>query len=350
MPYTIERVAPSDRRLNRQVDALLSRCGILRDRNLDYTCAMLDDDFDVVATGSCFGNTLRCFAVSPDHQGEGLLNEVVSHLMEMQMARGNSHLFLYTKGESARFFGDLGFYEIARVGDRVVFMENRRSGFSDYVRRLGQAVPEPKPGERIGALVMNANPFTLGHQYLAEYAAAECDRLVIFVVSEDASLVPFDVRMRLVREGTAHLKNVVCCETGPYLISSATFPSYFLKEEALVCESHAQLDVAIFCKLADALGIGCRYVGEEPTSAVTGIYNRVMTRQLAQAGIACTVIPRRTQGDSPISASTVRQLLHDGTPEAIRPLVPETTYRYFTSPEAAPVIARIRAEQNVIHY
>lgn len=68
--------------------------------------------------------------------GEGLMNQIISHLIEFQYSRGNTSLFLYTKCNTARFFGDLGFYEIARVEGKVVFMENRRTGFSDYLKRL----------------------------------------------------------------------------------------------------------------------------------------------------------------------------------------------------------------------
>ena len=71
MAYSIARVAPSDRRMLQKIDALLTQEGITRDANLDYTCVMLDDDYRAVATGSCFGNTLRCFAVDRAHQGEG---------------------------------------------------------------------------------------------------------------------------------------------------------------------------------------------------------------------------------------------------------------------------------------
>ena len=134
--YAITQVFPGDKRTLASVDDLLRREGITRDANLDYISAMLDEDGEVIATGSCFGNTLRCFAVSSDHQGEGLLNEIVSHLMEYQMGRGNSHLFLYTKVKAARFFESLGFYEIARVEGTLVFMENRRNGFPNYLKAL----------------------------------------------------------------------------------------------------------------------------------------------------------------------------------------------------------------------
>ena len=123
--YAISSVGSGDRYIQAEVDALLEREGIHRDQHLDYTAAMLDEDYHVIATGSLFGNTLRCMAVSSDHQGESLMNAIVSHLVEVQYSRGNYHLFLYTKCDSARFFGNLGFYEITRVPEEnIVFMEN----------------------------------------------------------------------------------------------------------------------------------------------------------------------------------------------------------------------------------
>ena len=344
--YLISQVYPSDKRSLRQIDALLQKEGISRDGNLDYMCAMRDGHDEIIATGSCFGSTLRCFAVSSEHQGEGLLNEIISHLMDVQYSRGNMHLFLYTKVNSSKFFGDLGFYEIARVDGTLVFMENRRTGFPGYLK----ALEKTKKDGVSAALVMNANPFTLGHQYLVETAAARCDTLHLFVLSEDASLVPFSVRKRLVQEGTAHIPNVVLHDSGPYIISSATFPSYFLKDEAAVIDGHARLDLAVFKRIAQALNVTERFVGEEPTSQVTGLYNTIMAQELPKAGIACRIIPRKEADGKAISASTVRVALQNGDWKALEALVPSTTLQYFTSPEAAPVLERIRRAGNVVHY
>ena len=66
--------------------------------------------------------------------------------------------------------------------------------------------------------------------------------------------------------------------------------------------------------------------------------------------MACHIIPRKEADGKAISASTVRSCIHDGRLEAIRSLVPETTYRYFTSPEAAVVIGRIQEAEEVVHY
>ena len=346
MSYSISQVRPDDKRGLAEIDALLAKEGIRRDANLDYICAMYDEDYRIIATGSCFGNTLRCFAVSGERQGEGLLNQVATHLIETQAERGNFRLFLYTKINSAKFFADLGFHEIARVENTLVFMENRKDGFPDYLRNLSAA---KRPG-RSAALVMNANPFTLGHQYLAETAAAACDTLHLFVVSEDASLIPFSVRKRLIQEGVAHLPNVILHDSGPYIISNATFPSYFLRDEADVIAGHARLDLAVFTKIAAALNVTVRYVGEEPTSQVTGLYNQIMREELPKAGIECVVVPRKECGGKAISASDARRMIRNGNFEALRQLVPETTYAYFISKEARPVVERIQKVRDVIHY
>lgn len=85
-------------------------------------------------------------------------------------------------------------------------MERSPIGLEQYVQSLETLKIENGVN---GAIVMNANPFTLGHQYLAEYAAADCDHLFIWVVEEDASAFPYEDRIELVRQGTSHLENVV---------------------------------------------------------------------------------------------------------------------------------------------
>lgn len=357
--YAISSVGPGDHYIQAEVDALLEREGIHRDQHLDYTAAMLDEDYHVIATGSLFGNTLRCMAVSSDHQGESLMNAIVSHLVEVQYSRGNYHLFLYTKCDSARFFGNLGFYEITRVPEEnIVFMENKRTGFQDYLAALQRETQQAEihgqaalnQSGRVGAIVMNANPFTLGHRYLVEQARAACGVLHLFMVSEDVSLVPFSVRKKLIMEGTKDIPGIVYHEAGSYIISSATFPAYFQKGDNAVIRSQAGIDANIFTQIAAALGITDRFVGDEPTSVVTGIYNEILSTALPETGVACHIIPRKEADGKAISASTVRSCIHDGRLEEIRGLVPETTYRYFTSPEAAPVIERIRAAEEVVHY
>ena len=197
---------------------------------------------------------------------------------------------------------------------------------------------------------MNANPFTLGHRYLVEQACKSSDVVHLFVVSEDRSYFPFSIRKKLIEEGTADLNNIIIHDCGPYIISAATFPSYFQKDEAAAIRSHAFLDLSVFVKIADALSITTRYVGEEPHSLVTGIYNKTMETMLPGHGIRCIVVPRKAFNGRPISASDVREAIKDDKMEGLKNLVPRTTFDFLMSAEAENIIAKIKSDKDVIHY
>ena len=176
---------------------------------------------------------------------------------------------------------------------------------------------------------MNCDPFTLGHQYLVETAAKECDRLYVFVLSEDKGHFSAADRLEMVRRGTAHLPNVTVLPSGPYLISSATFPTYFLKNRDQAEQIHCQLDVEIFARhFAPAFSVTTRYVGTEPLSQLTHQYNEVLKAQLPRQGIAVAEIPRLSIAGTPVSASAVRAALAAGDRQAVQKLVPHTTFTY----------------------
>ncbi len=343
--YHLSTLSPSDRRAQRQVDTLLAAEGLARDARIEETLGLFDADETLVATGSLFANTLRCIAVDAKRQGEGWLSTLLTALLERQHARGHSHVFLYTNPEAARYFADLGFHEIARVPGSLVFMENKPGAFAAHLRSLSAWSAQG----RVASIVMNANPFTLGHQYLLETAARENDAVRCFVVSEDVSLVPFAARFALVKAGAAHLPNVTVHPSGSYIISSATFPSYFLKEDRLITETQARLDIEVFARIAATMGITRRYIGEEPFSQITQVYNGIMREMLPQRGIECMLLDRLALGGTAISASEVRQLLHDGKLDAIRPYVPQTTFDYFRSEEGKRTIEAIQSAGEVRH-
>lgn len=347
MEYIVSRIYPDDIISNNKQTALLAAEGLRRDTHLDYSCGIFDADDQLIATGSCFADSLRCLAVDKNYRGLGLLNIIVGHLIEIQNARGNNHIFLYTKVDSGHFFSPLGFYEISRVKDKVIFMENKSSGFSKYINNLKHKV---KQGRRIGSIVMNANPFTLGHLSLIEKASQECDFVHIFIVSEESGIFPFSVRDMLIRSGTQHLRNIIFHSTGSYIISNATFPSYFQKEHNSIIIEQASLDVTVFSKIARALNISCRYVGQEPYSSVTRIYNEVMKTDLPALGIELIEIERTRYNDTPISASLVRNSIKTGNLDSVKAFLPDSTFSYLISAEAKPIIDKIKRADNVIHY
>lgn len=307
----------------RQWVGLLARCGLEPDAGVQTTALIWAED-RLIATGSRQDNILKCIAVDPAHQGEDLTAALLTQLRQDAFSHGLRQLFLYTKPRNRMMFSSLFFYPVAQ-SEQVLLMESRKNGVRDFVR----ALEAPRTEGTIGAVVMNCNPFTLGHRYLIETAARECDWLYVFVLSEDRSLFPAADRLALVKAGTAELSNVTVQPTGPYLISSATFPTYFLKEQDSAAELHCGLDIEIFTRyFVPPLGITRRYVGTEPLSPVTNRYNEALARLLPEKGVELRLLPRMEQGGEPISASRVRALLHTGEKARLQALLPETTLRY----------------------
>ncbi|MDR1612793.1 MAG: tetratricopeptide repeat protein [Planctomycetota bacterium] len=183
--------------------------------------------------------------------------------------------------------------------------------------------------ENVGAIVMNCNPFTLGHRYLVEQAAKAVDGLYVFVVQEDKSDFPFVDRIRLARRGVADMGDkVYVAPSGKFIISSFSFGNYFGKTRAIE-PGDSTADVVIFgSAIAPALNITHRFVGEEPLCIVTRAYNETLLFHLPPMGVKIHVFSRKECGGSPISASTVRQAMKDGDWERVRTLVPPTTYAY----------------------
>ncbi len=151
-------------------------------------------------------------------------------------------------------------------------------------------------------------------------------------------------------KGTEELKNVSIHESGPYIISNATFPSYFLKDETDVMKKHALLDATVFTSIAKAMNIKKRFVAEEPFSAVTSVYNMVLAEHLPQNGIEFDIIPRLEYNGIPISASNVRLALQNSDWDTLENILPPTTLSYLRSPEAVSVIEAIKAQENVVHH
>lgn len=182
---------------------------------------------------------------------------------------------------------------------------------------------------RIGAIVMNCNPFTLGHRYLIEQALEQCHHLIVFLVQEDQSFFPFAERLSLVDKGIADLEDVTVIPSGRFMISTLTFSEYFNKSDIQERVIDSSLDVMLFAKeIAPCLDISVRFAGEEPYDNVTRQYNQTMRNVLPKYGIDFVEIPRLELDGSAVSASRVRELLKEKEFKSIARLVPKTTYDY----------------------
>lgn len=184
---------------------------------------------------------------------------------------------------------------------------------------------------RAGSVVVNCNPFTLGHQYLIETASTLVDYLYVFVVEEDLSEFKFADRFEMVKLGTNHLDNVKVLPGGKFIISTFTFPGYFDKSDMPTVAINATKDVEIFAKhIAPVLDITVRFVGSEPLSAVTRQYNRDLRDILPRYGIEYKEFGRIEFSSQPISASLVRQLIKQRDWDSVKNLVPQSTYDYIS--------------------
>ncbi len=329
------KLIPSDSKL---VMSYLKKHDLNYEDDTDYACCLMDEENNIAAMGCSAGNILKGFAVEARYRGENLLGRLIDHLLQNRLQSGITDLFVFTKTEHVALFENSGFYLLVQTAD-VAMLENSYSGVSNFISTLG--IPQNCDGDVVGSIVMNCNPFSLGHRYLIEYASQNCDKLYIFVVEEDKSVFPFDVRFKLIKEGVSDLGNVYVFPSGHYIISSSTFPTYFLKENSDAAKIHSEIDVSLFAeKIARPLHITKRFVGEEPRCPVTSKYNNAMKAFLPKYGIEVIEIPRiESQDKEIISASIIRKKLAQcGPGEWLRDYVPEVTYSYLTHEQAKEII------------
>lgn len=341
-PYRIETE-------NKQWTELLTMQGIRPEKPLDAVFGIFDGD-RLIATASYYRNIIKCVAIDPTAQGGSIFNELLSGIITEILKKNFGNIYVYTKPAAKLSFSAIGFKEIERVDDSLVFMESGKPDFDDYLNQLKkQAVT----GKIIGSIVLNANPFTKGHRYLVETARAQCDLLHLFVVSEDASAFPQRIRKSLVEAGCADLDGIVIHDTRSYLVSQAIFPSYFLKENTDATKVQARLDARIFkYHIAKALSITDRFVGEEPFSPTTESYNRAMEEvfraEPAPGNPQLHILPRKESDGHPISATEVRRLLAEGDIDGASRLVPTTTADYFRTEKFQPILTKLKKEQNFL--
>lgn len=339
--HLLFRPSPAERR---SIETFLNGQGLSFEGDPDLTVAVEDGDGRVVATGSLEGKVIKMVAVDGSRQDGGLSSVVISRLLQVAREEGKTHLFVYTKPDAAERFLSLGFIELARVASSVVLLEMGEPGVATFRAYLA-SIRKESVG-RVGAIVVNANPFTRGHRYLIEEARRRCDHLYVIVVETDLSLFPFADRIDLIRRGTEDLEGVTVLRSGDYAVSRATFPSYFLRgtgdeERALL---QTRLDVTLFANLfVPALAIGARFVGTEPYCPVTRRYNEAMREILPSRSVDFIEIPRLewVEGTA-VSASSVRDAIRADDWDLVRRLVPPVTWDYLRSPQAEAVLERIR--------
>ena len=298
----------------------------LRLEDVDYYAVATDDDGNIIVGGGLQGNVIKCIAVGAAARETGLSNKLISHLITMATQQGAETIKVYTKPENLTVFQSMGFTAIAK-SPCAVLMENGVKGIDNYTSYL-KRVRGDRP-EGAAAIVMNANPFTLGHRYLVEQAAAMAPTLYVIAVREDRSMFSYAERLAMIQAGCEGLDNVVVVEGSDYAISELTFPTYFLKQVTDATDTHITLDLDLFAThIAPALGVTTRIVGSEPIDALTARYNELMQELLPQRGITVKTVERLMKDGKVVSATRVRQAIADRVLSHGVELVPPTTVPY----------------------
>lgn len=339
----VQEVNLKDEKELKEVEKFLERFDLILDKDVDYTIVIRQEEI-IKATCSKSRNVLKCFAVDKELRGEGITSSLISNLIDKLFQEGVYHSFIFTKPENIQIFSSLN-YKLLHEVKKVALLENGIYNINSYLDKLirNYNIDNSKKA----AIVMNCNPFTLGHKYLIEKAASENESVIVFMVEEDRSLFPFNIRYELVKKGTEHLKNVTVIPGGEYIISSATFPSYFLREENDRLTAYTELDAGIFGKyFCRRLNIERRYVGTEPYDRVTNSYNEALINTLKNYEVEVILTPRKSLGGSAISASRVRQLIKEDKFTELKNILPEVTLEFLSSEKGKEIIEKIKVSNS----
>jgi len=305
-----------------QWQELVTHEGLVIENIDDITSTIgIFDGEKLVATGSYFENVLKYLAIDPDYQGGNTFNKIVSDLINELAVQNVFHIFVFTKPQYKKSFKYLGFQVVAET-EFSTLLETGDYSIDQYIAELPKVT-----GKNISAIVMNANPFTLGHRYLVEQAAQASDFVYLFVVNQDASLFTTAERLELIKQGTSDLENVQVVSGGQYMVSFVTFPSYFIKSRADVATYQTQLDAEVFKRVAKGLHITKRFVGSEPYSPTTEIYNQSLANVLPPE-VSLEVLDRKAVSQDIISATKVRSAIQNNDLITVQKYVPETTFKY----------------------
>lgn len=373
----IQTLNPATPRQRQRIEAFLKR-NALRIDDMNYYAAVLDDDGEMIAGGGLKDDVIKCVAVDDAHKGEAIANTLVSHLISHANQEGYGCIKLFTKPKNRQLFESLSFRLLAEAPEAIL-METGIGGISNTVEALKKIKEESEKYKeynkeckedskeckedskeckevvktnlntttpqhlntpylntttpqhltttppRGGVVVMNCNPFTLGHRYLIEQAAKQVERLYVMVVREDCSLFAYTERKAMVEQGVADIENVSVIDVSDYAISRATFPTYFLKRLDDAADTQMLLDLDLFRRhIAPALGATVRFVGTEPTDQLTRRYNQLMHEALKDVRETA----RLEKDGYAVSASRVRKAMEEGDMNTIRQLVPPTTLPY----------------------
>ncbi|MFP7699558.1 GNAT family N-acetyltransferase [Candidatus Phytoplasma pyri] len=320
----IKYILISDKKNLYKINNFLKNQGLKKDIVDDFGVIFAENQ-EIIGTVGRYRNNLKCLAIAQEYQNHNIANQLITFMIEKIYQKGFNEVFVFTKNDYFFIFKNLGF-ELIYGNENFGFFTNRHDLFLKYIDYLHN---QTKISSNSGIIVINANPFTKGHEYLIKQSLKISDIIYLIVVKEEGSFFDYQKRLEMVKLGVNNIKNVIVLEGSNYLISKNVFPSYFLPSTEEVIKQQTILDTYIFINyIAKALKVKKRFVGEEPYSLTTYHYNNTMKNILKQNNLELIIFPRLKFKNKYISATQVRKLFVLGQFDKLSSLIPETTLNY----------------------
>lgn len=303
---------------------------------------VIREEGEIIATASMDDKVMKYFYVQDEYKGQGLMSILYNELVNYAMDNNILDYYVFTKPKNLELFTGLGLRKVIST-DKVLLLEGGFGNYESWVSNIRKKLD--KNAVNRGAIVANANPLTRGHKYLIEYAMKKVDELIVFVVEEDKSMFTTEERFNIIKDEFKD-SNIKVVLGGPYIISSATFPTYFLKKVDDFTEIYTELDAKLFSeKIAKDLRIKIRFVGDEPTDELTSRYNKSLKKYCEKDDLEVEIIERLKNDEGYISASELREFLKEGKLEAALKIAAPSTARYLQSEKGAEKINKIRNDE-----
>ena len=310
-----------------KVKVFLASFNLRYEQDIDKTLYIEEND-KIIATISKSKDIIKCLAISSDYQSENLSSILISKILE-KMREENIHSYMvFTKAIYENTFINLGFKKLVNTSNTVM-LEGGVDSIEDTIKRMKVKINveygSVNQDIQIGSIVMNANPVTLGHQYLIEKSSLENDLTLVFVVEENNQEFDFQSRYSLVYLTCKKYENVVVLPASKYIVSKSTFPTYFLSED-IVDNEVSLIDGLIFKKyFMEQLNISKRYVGSEVKEKMND-YNKTLQSILEDKLV---LLDRISFEGQVVSASYVRELLKKGSIEEALKYIPRECHSIF---------------------
>ena len=305
-----------------RIKIFLNKFSLKLDPNLTKTFYIENDNNEIIGTISCQDYIIKDLAVDESYQSENLASLLINEILNYFRLNNIYNYQVFTKPIYKTIFISLGFKEIVST-DKVIMLEGGVSFINDKIKEINKTLTnrfgELNESCDLGCVVINGNPITNGHMHIIEEASKNHKMVVLFVVEEDKSEFTFEERFSFAYLSTMRLGNVCVIPSSKYIVSSSTFPSYFLKDENEALEQYSKIDALIFKEyFMKQLFIKKRYVGTETILKMVN-YNNILKETLQDKLV---IMERLQENNEVISASKVRSLLKENKIEEALLYVP----------------------------